>query len=145
MSVGQRRLSELSREQSLGLLGSVALGRIVFTLHAMPAIRLVNHMLDGQDIMIRSHSGAAVVSAAGAAHGVVVAYEADAVDPVDHHGWSVGVTGTARLVTDPEQAALWQSVLTPWVSGEMDQVIRIQPGFVTGYRLDAEAGLGVHP
>ena len=49
MSVGQQRLTELTRGESLRLLGSVPLGRIVFTLHAMPAIRLVNHLLDGED------------------------------------------------------------------------------------------------
>lgn len=47
----------------------------------MPAIRVVNHMLDGGDIIIRSHSGAAAVSAADSARGVVVAYEADTVSP----------------------------------------------------------------
>lgn len=138
MSVGQQRLTELTRGESLRLLGSVPLGRIVFTLHAMPAIRLVNHLLDGEDIVIRTHSGAAVVSAAGAAQGVVVAYEADAVDPGDHHGWSVVVTGTAHLLTDPGQVARWQSALSPWVTGEMDQVIRIQSEIVTGYRLGNE-------
>jgi len=59
----------------------VSLGRIVFTRRAMPAIRVVNHMLDGGDIIIRSHSGAAAVSAADSARGVVVAYEADTVSP----------------------------------------------------------------
>ena len=54
---GQRRLTGLTREQSLWLLGSVSLGRIVFAQDAMPAIRLVNHMLDGTGIIIRSHSG----------------------------------------------------------------------------------------
>jgi hypothetical protein len=76
---GQRRLTELSREQSLRLLGSVSLGRLVFTYRAMPAIRPVNHLLDGGDVIIRSHTGAAVVPAAGAARGVVVAYEPDAI------------------------------------------------------------------
>lgn len=138
MSTGQRRLTELTREQALRLLGSVPLGRIAFTQHALPAIRLVNHLLDRGDIIIRSHSGTAIVSAAAAAQGAVVAYEADAVDPNDHHGWSVIVTGTAHLVTDPGQVAHYQQALTPWVTGDMDQVIRVRPGIVTGYRLDGE-------
>ena len=79
-----------------------------------------------------------MVSAAGAAQGVVVAYEADAIDPGDHHGWSVVVTGTAHLLTDPGQVARWQSALNPWMIGEMDQVIRIQSEIVTGYRLGNE-------
>jgi nitroimidazol reductase NimA-like FMN-containing flavoprotein (pyridoxamine 5'-phosphate oxidase superfamily) len=140
MSAGQRRLTQLTRDQSLRLLGSVSLGRIVFTQHAMPAIRPVNHLLDGGDVIIRSHTEAAVVSAADAAPGVVMAYEADAIDPDEHLGWSVVVTGTAHLVRDPEEVARYQRALRPWVSGEMDQVLRIQPEIVTGFRLDGDSG-----
>jgi hypothetical protein len=139
MSAGQRRLTELSREQSLRLLGSVSLGRVVFTQHAMPAIRLVNHILEGGDIMIRGHSGAAVVSAADGETGSVVAYEADAVSPCDHFGWSVVVTGIATLVRDVAEVARYQRALNPWVTGEMDQVIRIRPEIVTGFRLSGGA------
>lgn len=144
MSAGQR-LVELSRGQSLRLLGSVSLGRIVFTQHAMPAIRVVNHALDGADIIVRSHTGAAVISAADNARGVVVAYEADAVSLADHLGWSVVVTGTAQLVRDPGEVARYQAALTPWVAGEMDQVIRIRPEIVTGFRLDGDTGSGSAP
>jgi nitroimidazol reductase NimA-like FMN-containing flavoprotein (pyridoxamine 5'-phosphate oxidase superfamily) len=135
VSIDQRRLTELSRAQALRLLGSVALGRIVFTQRAMPAIRPVNHVLDAGHIIIRSHSGTAVVSEADTARGVVVAYEADDIDPVTHLGWSVVVTGTAHLVTDPGEMVRYQHLITPWVDGEMDQVIRIRPAIITGFRL----------
>jgi nitroimidazol reductase NimA-like FMN-containing flavoprotein (pyridoxamine 5'-phosphate oxidase superfamily) len=138
MSVGQRQLTELDRSQALRLLGSVALGRIVFTRHAMPAIRPVNHVLDAGHIIIRSHSGAAVVSEADTDCGVVVAYEADDIDPVTHLGWSVVVTGTAYLVTDAGEKGRYQQLLTPWLDGEMDQVIRIRPAIVTGFRLGSQ-------
>jgi nitroimidazol reductase NimA-like FMN-containing flavoprotein (pyridoxamine 5'-phosphate oxidase superfamily) len=142
---GQRRLTELSREQSLRLLGSVSLGRLVFTYRAMPAIRPVNHLLDGGDVIIRSHTGAAVVPAAGAARGIVVAYEADAIDPASHLGWSVVITGTARLVRDTDEVARYQQLLSPWVAGEMDQVIRIRPEIVTGFSLDGDTGTSGTP
>jgi nitroimidazol reductase NimA-like FMN-containing flavoprotein (pyridoxamine 5'-phosphate oxidase superfamily) len=135
MSVGQRQLTELDRSQALRLLSSVALGRIVFTRHAMPAIRPVNHVLDAGHVIIRSHSGAAIVSEADTGGGVVVAYEADDIDPVTHLGWSVVVTGTAYLVTDPGEKGRYEQMLTPWLDEEMDQVIRIRPTIVTGFRL----------
>ena len=138
MSPGQRRLAELDRGQALRLLGSVTLGRIVFTRNAMPAIRPVNHVLDNGHVIIRSHSGAAVVSEADNDRGTVVAYEADDIDPVSHLGWSVVVTGTAHLVTDPGEAARYQRMLAPWVDGEMDQVIRVRPAIVTGFRLASQ-------
>lgn len=135
MSAGQRQLTELDRDQALRLLGSVALGRIVFTRRAMPAIRPVNHVLDNGNIVIRSHAGAAVVSEADSGRGVVVAYEADEIDPVTHLGWSVVVTGTAHLVTGTGEKGRYQQLLTPWADGEMDQVIRIRPAIVTGFLL----------
>ncbi|TXS78960.1 pyridoxamine 5'-phosphate oxidase family protein [Streptomyces sp. me109] len=80
-----RRIN-LDRAEALRLLGSVSLGRIVFTRRAPPTVRPVNHVLDNGDIVIRTHEGAALTSHAQPADstGVVVAYEADAIDPDTH-------------------------------------------------------------
>jgi len=138
MTAGQRQLTELDRGEALRLLGSVSLGRIVFTQRAMPAVRPVNHILDSTGIIIRSHSGAAIISEVDTARGAVVAYEADNINPNYLLGWSVVVTGIARLVRDPGELARYRQVLVPWVDRDMDQVIRIQPEVVTGFRLDAQ-------
>ena len=138
MTAGQRQLTELDRAEALRLLGSVSLGRIVFTHRAMPAVRPVNHILDSTGIVIRSHSGAAIISEADTARGAVVAYEADNINPNYLLGWSVVVTGIARLVRDPAELARYREALLPWVDREMDQVIRIQPEVITGFRLDAQ-------
>jgi Pyridoxamine 5'-phosphate oxidase len=131
---GGRRLAELDRADALFLLSTVSLGRIVFTHKALPAIRPVNHLVDGQDVIIRSHLGAAVINAATDA--VVVAYEADTIDPVLHIGWSVIVTGHASLVIDPAEVRRYVCELRTWVDRpEMDQVIRIEAELVTGFRL----------
>jgi nitroimidazol reductase NimA-like FMN-containing flavoprotein (pyridoxamine 5'-phosphate oxidase superfamily) len=135
-----RRLTELTRAQAMRLLASVPLGRIVFTHHALPAIRPVNHVIDGDDIIIRSHPGAAIISAADNSAGVIVAYEADAIAPATRTGWSVIVTGTARLIRDPADAARYEPMLQPWVAGDMSQLIRIQGGIVTGYSLAPAPG-----
>jgi hypothetical protein len=138
MTAGQRQLTELDRGEALRLLGSVSLGRIVFTHRAMPAVRPVNHIIDSTGIVIRSHSGAAIISEADSARGAVVAYEADNIHPHYHLGWSVVVTGIARLVRDPGELTRYRQALIPWVDREMDQVIRIQPEVVTGFRLDGQ-------
>ena len=128
-------MKELTREEVFRRLDSVQLGRVIFTRHAMPAVRPVNHLLDGEHVIIRSHEGSAIVTATTADRGTVVAYEADEIDPVSHLGWSVIVTGFARLVDDPVTAARYMQVLHPWVTGEMGHVIRIEPGIVTGFEL----------
>lgn len=80
-SPSPRLLTNSPAGNLLRLLASVRLGRIVFTHRGLPAIRPVNHVLDGKDIVIRTHPGAAIVAYTGPASGVVVAYEADAIDP----------------------------------------------------------------
>jgi nitroimidazol reductase NimA-like FMN-containing flavoprotein (pyridoxamine 5'-phosphate oxidase superfamily) len=52
-----RQIQELTDAESWQLLRSVSLGRIVFTWHAMPAIRPVNHLVEDEAIVIRSHLG----------------------------------------------------------------------------------------
>ena len=138
---GPRRSVELGDDEALRLLGGVSFGRIVFTRHALPTVRPVNHVLDRGDIIIRTHEGAALTARAGQAdgQGVVVAYEADSIAPDTHLGWSVVVTGYAHLVTDPDELARYQELLTPWVNQPMDYAVRIHPDLITGVRLTADA------
>jgi hypothetical protein len=129
-----RQLEALTREESLRLLGSVSLGRVVFTQFALPAIRPVNHLVEGDKIVIRTHIGATITSAVDGT-GTVVAYEADMIDADDHLGWSVIVVGRANLLADPGEIARYQKALRPWVSGDMDEVIVITADIVDGFRL----------
>lgn len=134
-----RRSLGVDSDEALRLLGSVSLGRVVFTEHALPTIRPVNHILVDGTIVIRTHAGAALTSRTRQARdpGVVVAYEADAIDPDTHLGWSVVVTGYAQLVTDPEELNRFRALLRPWVEQTMDYAVRIQPDLITGIRLIA--------
>jgi hypothetical protein len=85
-------MRSLGRRRCLELIGSVPPGRVVFTDRALPAIRPVNHLLDGETIVIRSSLGAGLAAAAAAHGALVVAYEADDIDGLTHAGWSVGVS-----------------------------------------------------
>ncbi|WP_192583133.1 pyridoxamine 5'-phosphate oxidase family protein [Streptomyces albicerus] len=136
-AVGPRQSIELHSAEALKLLGSVSLGRIVFTQYALPTIRPVNHVLDDGDIIIRTHEGAALTAHTRHAdgEGVVVAYEADAINPETHLGWSVVVTGYAHLVTDATEVDRYQTMLRPWVNRAMDYTVRIRPDLITGIRL----------
>jgi nitroimidazol reductase NimA-like FMN-containing flavoprotein (pyridoxamine 5'-phosphate oxidase superfamily) len=137
LTVEPRRRVELDATEALRLLGSVSLGRIVFTRHALPTVRPVNHVLDGGDIVIRTHEAATLTSYARetGGPGVVVAYEADVIDHDTHLGWSVVVTGYAQLVTEPGELARLSMMSSPWVEQTMDQMIRVHPDLVTGVRL----------
>jgi nitroimidazol reductase NimA-like FMN-containing flavoprotein (pyridoxamine 5'-phosphate oxidase superfamily) len=137
-----RQAIKLTEGECWRLLAAASIGRVVFTQRAMPAIRPVNHLVDGRKIIIRTHNGAAIASRAveapgtqGKAPGSVVCYEADDLDGARHTGWSVIATGLARLVTDPADIARYCAATEPWIAGEMDQVVVIEPEFISGIRL----------
>jgi predicted phage tail protein len=130
-----RQTKELTVSESWRLLGSVSVGRIVFTQRALPAIRPVNHLVDEDKIIIRSHLGAAIVGHARSEDSAVVAYEADDIDPVQHTGWSVIATGLAQLVSDPAAVSKYEQALEPWAQRPADYVIAIRPQIITGLRL----------
>jgi Pyridoxamine 5'-phosphate oxidase len=134
MITDARQLVALSREESLRLLASTSLGRVVFTHSALPAIRPVNHIVEDGKIIVRTHLGAVIASAVDGT-GTVVAYEADMIDSDDHLGWSVIVVGRANRVTDPGEIAHYQQALRPWVSGDRDEVIAITAELVNGFQL----------
>ncbi|MDI3315315.1 MAG: pyridoxamine 5'-phosphate oxidase family protein [Mycobacterium sp.] len=131
-----RRVVELDRGEAMRLLASVDHGRVVFTQHALPAIRPVNHLVDAGRVIIRTRLTARLSTAvrAGDDTGTVVAYEADDLDPRRRTGWSVVVTGLASTITDPEQVARYERLLQPWVH-PADTVIAIEPEIITGIRI----------
>ncbi len=131
-----RRLDRLSRTGALELLGSVPVGRLAFTHQALPAVRPVNHLVEGETIVVRLTEGAAIAAAAGH-DGVVVAFEADSIDPATQLGWSVIVVGTARLLGDEPAARRYRARLRPWLAGPADEVLTICADVVTGYRMVA--------
>ncbi|MET9855287.1 pyridoxamine 5'-phosphate oxidase family protein [Streptomyces sp. NPDC006450] len=135
-----RRMRELDRDEALRLVATVSLGRIVFTQHALPAVRPVNHVVEDGEIIVRIHDDGALASLVAPADvpGVVVAYEADAIDPDTHLGWSVVVTGYASPVTDTEEADRYAVLLRPWVARPTAGALRIRPDLVTGFRLEAD-------
>jgi hypothetical protein len=139
-----RSVEQLTRDEAMDLLASVPFGRVVFTLAALPAIRPVNHVLDDGEVVIRTRRLAGI-STALADHAealdqepdLVVAFEADLLDPVERTGWSVVVTGIARPITDPQRLARIGGRLQPWVDSMMDTAIAISPEIVHGVRLVA--------
>ena len=126
----------LDAAEAMRLLASISYGRVIFTLKTLPAIRPVNHIVDKGQIIIRSRLTAGISEAVRCSDGVVVAYEADSIDPQRREGWSVVVTGSARTLTDPDDVARYEQMLQPWIN-HADTVIAIEPAIVTGLRVVA--------
>lgn len=125
---------ELGTAEAMQLLTDISYGRVVFTLKTLPAIRPVNHLVDDGRIIIRTRLTSGISGAVRSNQGVVVAYEADSIDPQARAGWSVVVTGRAHTVTDPDQVLRYEQLLHPWVN-HADTVVAINPEIVTGFRI----------
>jgi nitroimidazol reductase NimA-like FMN-containing flavoprotein (pyridoxamine 5'-phosphate oxidase superfamily) len=125
---------ELERHECLRLMAKVPVGRIVYTRRALPAVLPVNFGLDSDGaIVLRTSATSELVRAID---GAVVAFEADDVDADRHSGWSVVVTGSASVVTDPvEHERLARTGPTSWVPAVREVFVRIEPELVTGREL----------
>lgn len=127
-------LAELDPAQCLRLLGSVGIGRVVFTMQAMPAIQPVRYVLHEHAVYFRvSAAGAVAVGGDG-----VVAFEADELDPELLTGWCVTVIGRAsELGADQLPDGLAAAVPDGWAPLDNDRFIRIQLEVINGRRLGA--------
>lgn len=88
----------------------------MFTEDALPAVQPVNVRLHREQVVIRVAAGA---KPRAAARNLVVAFQADELDPELRNGWSVTVVGHASLITDvAELVALSGDFVQPWVDGQ---------------------------
>ncbi|MFJ9744311.1 pyridoxamine 5'-phosphate oxidase family protein [Streptomyces chartreusis] len=119
---------DLQRQACLRLPAKVPVGRIVYTRHALPAALPVNFCLEADGaVLLRT---AAASELACAIDGAVVAFE---VDAATHSGWSVVVTGSATVVTDPaEHERLAGTGPRFWLPSPREVFIRIEAELVTG-------------
>ncbi|MGK4584310.1 pyridoxamine 5'-phosphate oxidase family protein [Kitasatospora sp. HPMI-4] len=128
------RVETLSEAECLRLLGTVPIGRVVYTEHALPAVRPVAFEVgpDGR-LLLALDAGAAV---ARALDGTVAAFQADRLDPVTGTGWSVLVHGRTETVRDA--VAHGHPPLPaprPTVPAREQRLVRLAPELVSGHRL----------
>ena len=133
MDDDNRHMTPLTTREALDRLAAAPFGRVIFTQHAMPALRHVNHVISNGQIIIRSHHDAAITARAG--NETVVLYQAEDINPATRAGWTVAVTGLARLITDPGRAAAHRDTPRPWTAGTTTNLIAITPDIITGFRL----------
>lgn len=127
----------LSQVECRRLLGSVPMGRLVFTERALPVVHPVNFVLIGNDVVISTGPG---TKFAAAERGDVVAFEADQIDEGTRSGWSVLVVGHAGVVRDIDQLVAFAGPDTrPWAPDRTTHVIKVSAEQMTGRRVNFEA------
>lgn len=137
MELDRNGLEVLDRDECLRLLGQSSLGRIAITSDALPVILPVNYLVADDHIFVRTGRGTKLDAATRRA---VVAFEADAINPFDHTGWSVMVTGIAR---DADPASLMIALPHPparWAPACVEErLISISIDFISGRRITVDA------
>ncbi len=110
-------------------------GRVALKGADAPEIRPVNFLLRDDEIVIRTGDGAILEAAR---RGEAAAFEIDGIDPLEHTGWSVVVTG--KLGERPTDDALLALPLRPWASGQKDRFVALSLGRVSGLRIPPGRG-----
>ncbi len=136
-------LIELTRGESLALLGSVSVGRLVHAHDVFPCIRPVNFVLQPNGVCFRTSETGEVLQLA--TDGAQVVFEADAYDAIGRSGWSVVVLGQLERVVDPLALGwLADSSLDTWADSGRSDVVRVSLGQVSGRRAGGPARTAAH-
>lgn len=134
----QNVLEQLDRPDCLRLLATEGVGRFVFTARGLPAVRPVTYVLAGTDIIVRTRPGTNVSSYPA---GTVVAFQVDNLDPATGTGWSITVTGSARLLSDDEVEAWHAKLPDTWVA-EATELIVLPIELAEGTRIRQDGARG---
>jgi len=124
----------LTRAQCLRLLGQGRVGRVVATARALPLVRPVVYIFDGDgdgagDIVIATDDG----ELSDAAADNVVAFEIDDVEGVGGTDWSVVVIGLAQRFTDMPALSHARALgLAAFSQSDPLMVLRIPASVVVG-------------
>jgi hypothetical protein len=124
-------LEVLDRDRCLELLRQHGFGRVAITAGALPCVLPVNYRVIDDQVMFRTARGSKLDAAT---RNAVVAFEVDDMDPLSHTGWSVVVTGVARVLDEEGRDAL-DLPLARWAPDRDGHVVAISTEVTTGRRL----------
>ena len=130
----QAKLEELSPAQCRAHVAAGGVGRFLFAEPGRGPVAIpVNFRMDGDDVIFRTaHDG---VIAAGVRQ-PQVSFDVDHLDETSGEGWSVLMSGSARLITEPAELERVHVLgVEPWAGGSRPDFVRIVVTEVTGRRI----------
>jgi transcriptional regulator with XRE-family HTH domain len=118
-------LGTLTEAECRERIGPGGVGRFLFDEPGRGPVALpVNYRMDGDNVSETA-----------------VSFDVDHLDDVLGEGWSVLLTGTARVISDPaELARLSVLGVEPWAGGKRDTWVRLTPRQVTGRSIRLTGG-----
>jgi transcriptional regulator with XRE-family HTH domain len=125
-------LDILGKEECESHLAGGGVGRFVFLAEQGPVALPVNFRFADGDIVFRTRSEGVLAAAAG----TTVGFEADHIDDAMSEGWSVLITGHARLISDPTELEQVVNLgIEPWPGGRREALMRIETAAISGRRI----------
>ena len=122
-------LEPLTPAQCRGHLEAGGVGRVIFCVSRGPVALPVNFRFSNGEVFFNT----TVKNATELESQGTVGFEVDRIDDVFSEGWSVIVTGSARMVDHPEQLVEHASHgIAPWAGGARGAVVAITADEVTG-------------
>lgn len=126
-------LEVLPADDCRRLLASAPIGRLAFTVGALPTIQPVHFTVRRDEVLIPTRRGGTVETAS---RGAVVAFEVDEYDAATRLGWSVTVVGPSRVLGDAaEVSSLHQAGMTPWIPAPDACVVTVGIARISGRRV----------
>jgi transcriptional regulator with XRE-family HTH domain len=131
-------LAALTTQQCREHLAGGGVGRFLFVEPRRGPVAIpVNYLMDGDDIVFRTGSHTSI---AGAVSQQQVSFDVDHLDDTLSEGWSVLLTGTARIITEPAELEHAKALgIEPWAAGDRDVYVRMSAGQITGRRIRVDS------
>lgn len=120
------RIVALAAGDAWSLLPHCGLGRLVYTVAALPAVRLLPFVLRGRTMVLALD--AASCNQLSHMIGSVTAVEVD--DP--QHGWTVTITSKIEETVACDESISQDPDLLRWLDGAPANYVRIDPTLVSG-------------
>src|SRR6185312_4984987 len=136
---GRRGVERLDEPACMELLGAGRIARLIYNSRYGPVALPSEYKIHEGSIVFPTYRTLFTEEdlRTGIAHAEYqVAVEVDQTDPEAREGWLVLVRGTAHhLDTEAERASIASLGLKPWVEGEPEHFIRVNPISIGGQRL----------
>jgi len=133
-AAGHELLEPVDTASCLRLLRATEVGRLAVVVDDRPRIVVLNHLLDGGDVLFRTREDS-MLAGLTAGRAVHAAYEVDSAFPVLRSGWSVIASGLLSRDSDPDAVERARAKIEAWAQGERDTVLRLTIDEVGGRRV----------
>jgi len=125
-------LREIEPSRCLQLLEAVTYGRLATVDAGEPVLVVVNHIVDGGDIYLRTRPEARLARLTEGGRLANAVFEVDSVFPGAQSGWSVMARGRLSREHGEKRSAALRERLVAWARGDRDVVLHLQVQQLTG-------------